>query len=135
MNSNDIFTAKQIYDNEAVIGTYQSSKEKLKIHEDSHNNALGKFYCSSCKRYIHCQWRDGQLVDTCTNKNCQCKCKTHWLCRFGHLHRNTDTCECKPEIEKKYDDKNEAEFQELIEDARNKLENEKSKVKYRDNKS
>lgn len=103
---------------EEVIGVFTPD-----INLEEGRTQTFRFYCSNCKRDIHSHVKvnDGKasIVFTCTNPNCQCKCKTHFECKkLGKLHLHGTKCNCVWDEESTISPESEAKFQELMEDWR-----------------
>lgn len=101
---------------EVVVGVHASGI----ILEEGINTSLSRNYCTNCKRKTHCyvkvdrKTKEAIVHNTCTKKECECKCKTHYACKqCGHLHPYGHKCN-RPEIEKKSNPKDDALFEELL---------------------
>lgn len=73
------------YDEE-TIGVAGTSNEYYVVGAQHH-----RFQCTSCKRNVHCiaGWKNQgdpvkMLKDRC-GKDCECKCRTHYLAKNGKL--------------------------------------------------
>jgi len=107
-----------IKDDETVIGVYGSG---IDLEEGRTPNF--RFFCTNCKRDIHSHVKvdDGkaEIIFTCTNSNCQCKCKTHFECKtLGKLHPYGTKCHCLLDEERTINKKDEEKFQELMKNWR-----------------
>lgn len=101
---------------EIVVGRHESG-----IMLEEGMNTGGRSYCSNCRRNIHCHVKvdkktsEAEIIKTCRNDDCECKCRTHFACkRCGHLHPYGTECTHKDE-EKKRDQKADDDFEELME--------------------
>ena len=79
-------------DEEIVIGRHESG---ILLEEGMITG--GRNYCANCKRNVHCHVvvNDGkaEVIMTCKNNDCECKCRTHYACkRCGHLHAYGTEC-------------------------------------------
>ena len=90
------------FEDEMVIGTTEAGIELV----EGVNQSIGKYYCSNCKRQIHCYVTVAEETDeetdeitkvakihnVCTNQACECRCKTHYICRIcSRLHPHGQT--------------------------------------------
>lgn len=125
---------------ETVVGVHSSGI----MLEEGLNTSLSRNYCSNCKRKTHCyvevnrKTREAIIHNTCTKKECECKCKTHFACKqCGYLHPYGQKCD-RGEPEKVPNSKNDKEFDKLMNEYR-KTQEEKNKpippVKNKDSKS
>jgi hypothetical protein len=101
---------------EIVVGRHVSGI----ILEEGLNTNTGRAYCSNCRRNIHCRVQidkdtnEATIKMTCKNKECECKCKTHFACkRCGYLHPYGTTCS-RVDAERQFDPKAEKAFQKLM---------------------
>lgn len=92
--------------------------------EEGLNTSINSNYCANCRRNIHCfvkidkDTREAIIHKTCRNTECECKCKTHFVCReCGYLHPYGQKCDRK-EIEKPRNAKNDKKFEKFMEDWR-----------------
>jgi len=98
---------------EVVVGVHSSGI----ILEEGQRTGRN-FYCSSCKRNVHCyvevKDKKAEIIMTCSNDVCRCKCKTHYACKqCGYLHPYGKKCD-RSEKERKSNAKSEASFEELM---------------------
>jgi len=75
-----------IEEGEVVVGVHESGMELEEGHRTGRT-----FYCSNCKNNIHCyvevKDKKAEIIKTCSNDACKCKCKTHFACKqCGYLH-------------------------------------------------
>ena len=82
------------YDEE-VIGRHESGIELV----EGANTSISRYYCGNCTKKIHCyvkvdpETRVAKIHMTCKNKECECKCKTHYACKLcGYLHPHGLKC-------------------------------------------
>lgn len=101
---------------ETVVGIHQSG---IQLEEGS-NTSGGRYYCTSCRNKIHCYVKvdretgEAKVHNTCKDKICECKCKTHYACRqCGYLHPYGSKCD-RVEIGNTPDPKSEKAFAELM---------------------
>jgi len=111
---------------EEVIGVHESG-----IMLEEGMNTGGRNYCANCKRNIHChvvvEKGKAEIIMTCKNNDCECKCKTHFACkRCGHLHPYGSECNQKDE-EAKRDSKADEDFNNLMDKWRKSQEVEEPK--------
>ncbi len=111
-----------IQNDEVIIGLHHSG---LILHEGA-NTSVGTSRCGKCNKKIHCYVtvdRDtakAEFHNTCSVKDCECKCRTHYACKgCGHLHPYDKACN---QVESKItiNPENEKLFQELIDNWRKK---------------
>ena len=92
---------------EVVVGRHESGIDL----QEGMNTSVKRFYCTSCRADTHCfvtvdkETKKAEIHISCTNSNCQCKCKTHYACRnCGYLHPYGQNCDFKEHyIEQKID--------------------------------
>lgn len=101
---------------ETVIGIHHSGIQL----EEGTNTSGGRYYCVNCKKKIHCyvkvdrETNEAVVHNTCKDKICECKCKTHYACRqCGYLHPYGEKCN-NIEDEKILNSESERTFQELM---------------------
>ena len=101
---------------ETIVGVHHSGIQL----EEGVNTSGGRYYCTNCRKKIHCyvkvdkETKEARVHNTCKDKICECKCKTHYACRqCGYLHPYGEKCN-KVEVEKIPDPEAEKEFQELM---------------------
>jgi len=101
---------------ETVVGVHHSGMQL----EEGTNTSGGRYYCTNCKKKIHCyvkvdrETNEATVHNTCKDKICECKCKTHYSCRqCGYLHPYGEKCS-KVEVENMPDPKSEKAFQKLM---------------------
>lgn len=100
---------------EVIVGRHESGvllEEGLKTG--------GRNYCSKCKNNIHCHvkvtGKEAEIVMTCSNDDCVCKCRTHYACKnYGRLHPYGKKCTCTEETPQR-DPKADDEFDKLMND-------------------
>ena len=100
-----------LLDGEEQVVAVHSSGVKL---VEGMNTNLSRYYCSNCKKKIHCyitidkETQEATIHDTCKDKECECKCRTHYACKnCGHLHAIGELCNFKYEpapVSKETDD-------------------------------
>lgn len=105
---------EEVKNDETVIGVHGTG-----IDLEEGRTQTFRFYCSNCKRDIHSHVKvdDGkaEIVFTCTNDNCQCKCKTHFECKkLGKLHLHGTKCNCIVEDEILHSSEDEKKFQKIM---------------------
>jgi len=105
---------------ETIVGIHHSGIQL----EEGTNTSGGRYYCTNCRKKIHCyvkvdtETNEAVVHNTCKDKICECKCKTHYACRqCGSLHPYGTKCD-KVEIEKTPDPESEKVFQELMDQWR-----------------
>ena len=105
-----------IQDYEVIIGVHHSG---VILHEGE-NTSLGTSRCSKCSKKIHCyvtvdrDSNEAKFHDTCSNKDCECKCKTHYSCKIcGHLHSYDQDCN-RPDIEISSNSEHDELFEEIM---------------------
>ncbi len=115
--------SEEYQDEEVVIGVHESG-----IFLEEGMVTGGRNYCANCKRNIHChvkvdkETRDAEIIMTCKNNDCECKCRTHYACKkCGHLHPYGMECNKKDE-EGKIDSKADEDFENLMETWRKSQE-------------
>jgi len=101
---------------ETVIGVHSSGI----FLEEGSNTSGGRYYCSNCKKKIHCyvkvdrETNEAKIHNTCKDKICECKCKTHYACKIcGYLHPYGQKCN-KPENIMPRDSQSAKELDELL---------------------
>jgi len=95
------------FQDEVIVGRHESG---IELQEGRRTSSLAN-YCSKCNKNVHTfvkiDKETGEAVVhvTCTNKECMCKCKTHYECKkCGRLHPYGENCNYKePESLPKYD--------------------------------
>lgn len=107
---------EEIMSEETVVGVHHSG---IKL-EEGENTSNSTYRCSSCKKKIHCYVKVdretgvAEVHNTCKDKICECKCKTHYSCKqCGYLHPYGMECNRK-EIEPIRDPKNDTEWEKLL---------------------
>ena len=108
-------------DDEVVVGVHASG-----IILEEGLNTGGRNYCANCKRNVHCHVvvKDSKadIIMTCKNTDCECRCKTHFACKkCGYLHPYGTVCNRKDE-ENKIDSKADEDFNDLMETWRKSQE-------------
>ena len=101
---------------ETVIGVHESG---VQLVEGA--NTSNRFYCGSCGKGIHCRvkidpkTKKADFINTCTNTNCECRCKTHYSCKLcGYLHPyGMNICDYKEEEPKIISDEDEKAFEAI----------------------
>lgn len=80
---------------ETVVGVHSSGI----VLEEGANTSGGRYYCTNCRKKIHCyvkvdrETNEAQVHNTCKDKICECKCKTHYACKIcGYLHPYGEKC-------------------------------------------
>ena len=75
---------------EEIIGVAGSADDEINIKSAQY----ARFQCTNCaKRKIHCiaGGKKGDpvemLKDRCTNPECECRCRTHYIANNGRLRR------------------------------------------------
>ena len=125
---------------ERVVGVHSSGI----MLEEGLNTSLSRNYCSNCKRKTHCyvkvdrKTKEATVHNTCTRKDCECKCKTHFACKqCGSLHPYGTKCD-RVETKTGTNPKDDADFQNIMETWRKTQEKTTSSVpsvKEKDSKS
>jgi hypothetical protein len=109
---------------ETVVGVHSSGI----MLEEGLNTSLSRNHCSNCRRKTHCyvevnrKTREAIIHNTCTKKECECKCKTHFACKqCGSLHPYGQKCD---RVEKKTGTsiKDDADFEKIMEKWRKSKE-------------
>lgn len=115
---------------EVIVGVHSSGI----VLEEGLNTSLSRNYCSNCKRKTHCyvqvnrQTKEAIVHNTCTIKNCECKCKTHYACkRCGYLHPYGQKCN-RIETERKINPKADAAFQKIMDSWREDQDSKKQNI-------
>ena len=74
---------------EIIVGITESGIEL----QEGLNTSLSRNYCANCKRKIHCyvkidrETNEPDVNLTCKSDDCECKCRTHYVCKScGMLH-------------------------------------------------
>ena len=106
----------EISGDETIIGVHSSG-----IHlEEGTNTSSGRYYCTSCRNKIHCYVKvdrdtnEAIVHNTCKDKICECKCKTHYSCKkCGYLHSYGKECN-KPKNNLSRDPKDVKKLDELL---------------------
>ena len=82
-------------DEEVVVGIHESGIEL----QEGLNTSLSRNYCSNCRRKTHSyvtvnrETKVADIVITCSNDSCKCKCRTHYACkRCGLPHPYGSNC-------------------------------------------
>ena len=103
-------------DEEIVVGVHESG---IELYEGM-NVSLSRNYCANCRRKTHSyvevdrETGEAKLHITCTNKECACKCKTHYACKqCGYLHPYNQKCTHKY-AEKNTSPESDAEFTKIM---------------------
>ena len=111
------FPVPSLNGEEIVVGVHSSGI----LLEEGLNTSLSRNYCSNCRRKTHCyvevdrKTREAIIHNTCTKKDCECKCKTHFACKqCGSLHPYGTKCN-RVEIKTGTSIKNDADFQNIME--------------------
>jgi hypothetical protein len=110
---------------ETIVGVHHSG---ISLQEGL-NTSISRYYCSSCKKKIHCyvkvdkDTKEAVVHNTCKSVDCECKCKTHYACKqCGSLHPYGEECN-RPESQMTpYDPKSDKLIEEI-----NKIYNESRK--------
>ena len=90
----DIPDDSQHIPNEKIVATVKAS-DPIKVDTSFTSSALFRGSggtCNNCKgnrkqRPKHCSIVDGIFQDSCSNRHCKCKCRTHALDQNGRLRR------------------------------------------------
>lgn len=84
-----------VSNDETIIGLHHSG---ITLQEGA-NTSISRYYCSNCKRKIHCYVKvdkdtnEAIVHNTCKSPECECKCKTHYSCKqCGSLHPYGTEC-------------------------------------------
>ena len=84
---------ESIDNGEEIIGRAGNANDEINVT----SSGIKKNYCGNCKKNIHSihgtKKKGGPVVmfkDRCNNKECECKCLTHFIGEDGHL-RKLDT--------------------------------------------
>jgi len=108
-------------EDEEIVGVHTGLHASGIYLEEGINTSIRRNYCANCKRNIHCyvkvdkETHEAVVHNTCKDKICECKCKTHYACKnCGYLHPYGTQCN---KIESEYipNPKNEEQFMELME--------------------
>jgi len=101
---------------ETVVGVHSSGIQL----EEGVNTSGGRYYCSNCKRKIHCyvtidrETHEAKVHNTCKDKICECKCRTHYACKIcGYLHPYGTKCD-RPLEERTTTLKDDKAWEELL---------------------
>lgn len=99
---------------EEVVGVHHSGVQLI----EGANQSLSRNYCTNCRKKIHCYVTvdDGkaEFHNTCKNDDCECKCRTHYVCKLcGFLHPHGAKCNRKEDMKKVYDPKTDELIQKL----------------------
>lgn len=101
---------------ETIVGIHSSGIQL----EEGANTSISRYYCTNCKRKIHCYVKvdrdtnEAIVHNTCKDKICECKCKTHYSCKLcGYLHPYGEECD-RPDSNLLRDPKTEKELDELL---------------------
>lgn len=120
---------------ETVVGIHASGIEL----EEGLNTSLSRNYCSNCNRKTHCfvivdrKTKEAIFHNTCTKKECECRCRTHFACKkCGFLHPHGQKCD-REQLSKKSNPKDDAEFEKIMENWR-KTHQEKTTIIKKDSK-
>jgi hypothetical protein len=118
------FPAPSLDGEETVVGVHSSGI----MLEEGLNTSLSRNHCSNCRRKTHCyvevnrKTREAIIHNTCTKKECECKCKTHFACKqCGSLHPYGQKCD-RVEPKKLSNSKNDEEFDKIMNEYRKKQE-------------
>lgn len=106
---------------EEVIGVHKGDTQIL---IEGINESHTRYYCSNCKRKIHCyiklhpETNEPSIHYSCKTEDCQCKCRTHYSCKnCGHIHPHGQKClsnETNPPINQEQEET----FQKLMDSWR-----------------
>lgn len=102
---------------ETLVGVHSSGIQL----EEGANTSGGRYYCTNCRKKIHCyvkvdrETNEAKVHNTCKDKICECKCKTHYACKIcGYLHPYGEKCN-RPDITLSRDPKAAKKLDELLE--------------------
>jgi len=116
-------------DEETIIGVHHSG---IQLYEGE-NVSNETYRCSNCKKKVHCyvkvdrETNEAKFHNTCKDKICECKCKTHYSCKHcGYLHPYNQNCN-REELEPIRDPKLDANWEHLL--TRFKKEDEENEKK------
>jgi len=115
------------WNEEVVVGRHESG---IMLEEGMITG--GRSYCGNCKRNVHShvvvKGGKAEVVFTCRNDDCECKCRTHFACkRCGYLHPYGEKCNRVVE-EKKRDATADEKFNELMENWRESNDSKPSNI-------
>ncbi len=110
---------------ETIVDVHRS---KIELQEGL-NISLSRYYCSSCKKKIHCyvkidkETKEAVIHNTCRDSLCECKCKTHYACKScGYLHPYGQSICDKVIPEKKPNATDDAIFDNIMDEWREQQE-------------
>jgi len=125
------FDFPSLSNEEIIIGVHSSGIQL----EEGINTSGGRYYCSNCKKKIHCyvkvdrKTHEAKVHITCKDKICECKCRTHYACKHSaHLHPYGEKCN-RIEKELETNPKNEKVFEKLMNKWRKQSEKDTQLVK------
>jgi len=105
---------------ETVVGVHHSGIQL----QEGRNISNSRYYCTNCTKKIHCyvkvdrETHEAKVHNTCKDKICECKCKTHYACReCGYLHPYGQKCH-NIEIEPKISPNSDTIFNKIMSDWR-----------------
>ena len=108
--------SEEVINDETIVGIHSSG---IQLQEGL-NTSNSTYRCSSCKKKIHCyvtidrETNEAKIHNTCKDKVCECKCKTHYACKScGYLHPYGSECN-RVELEPIRDPKKDAEWEKLL---------------------
>lgn len=116
---------------ETIVGVHHSGVEL----QEGLNTSTRRNLCANCRRNTHCYVKidkdthEAVVHNTCKDKICECKCKTHYSCRIcGYLHPYGSKCD-REEIERKLNPKADAEFEKFMKGWRKETDKKNSLTK------
>ena len=119
---------------ETVVGVHQGTGVEL---VEGMNTSLSRYYCTNCRRKIHCfvkvdkKTGEATFKNNCKDKECECRCTTHYVCKLcGHLHPyDQKVCNAPTEEERKPTPELDALIEKLNKQVAEERERNKIEVK------